>query len=193
MKIRSMVCLGLILVILASPAWAGCGRWVVRDNTDFLDDPLFDAEMESSTGSNATASSNSSLDAGNGTEEKMEEPTSAKAAIVQEDPAIDLAGKWRIRMPGSRLEGAGKLIDIILIPAGDRLQGYGNIIEGSDVPVTATGSISQDRISLEVKAREQKRDYRLNLQLVGGQLLGSYEVYENESLAESGNATASRS
>ena len=48
MSMKSILSLALILIILASPAWAGCGKWVIRDNTDFLADPLFDEAMDSS-------------------------------------------------------------------------------------------------------------------------------------------------
>ncbi|MDD1736545.1 MAG: hypothetical protein LUQ21_03700, partial [Methanothrix sp.] len=69
----------------------------------------------------------------------------------------------------------------------------GTITEGSsDVTATATGAVSDDRISLEVKVGSQKKDYRLDLVNEGGRLQGSYELYQAEKLAESGNATASR-
>jgi hypothetical protein len=74
------------------------------------------------------------------------------------------------------------------------LQGYGNILEGGlDSPATATGSISDEGISLDVKLIQQKKDYRLDMALVKSELLGSYELYAMEKLEENGNATASRS
>lgn len=54
MKIHSILCLILITALLARPAWAGCGRWVIRDNGDYLSDPDFDQAVASSTGSAAT-------------------------------------------------------------------------------------------------------------------------------------------
>ena len=192
MKIKSILSLVLILVILASPAWAGCGRWVVRDNTDFLADPLFDAAMESSTGINASSDSEESPAVANQAESNS--AASAPESVVQkEDPIIDLAGKWRMSLKGGRPEAA-KIMDIILIQSGDRLQGYGSITEGdSDALATATGDVSQGEISLEVKVNSQKEDYRMNLVHEDGRLQGSYEVYQADKLAESGNATASRS
>ena len=65
MRMKSILSLAMVLVILTSPAWAGCGRWVIRDNTDFLADPLFDAAMESSTGINASSDSEESPAAAN--------------------------------------------------------------------------------------------------------------------------------
>ncbi len=193
MKTKSILSLALILIILASPAWAGCGRWVVRDNTDFLADPLFDAAVESSTGINDSAGSEESPAAANQVENNS--IASAAVAVVQkEGPIIDLAGKWRMSLNGGGTEAATKIMDIILIPSGDRLQGYGTIVEGdSDALATATGAVSQEEISLEVKVNSQQEDYRLDLVYQDGRLRGSYELYQAERLAESGNATAGRS
>ena len=177
--------------MLACPAYAGCGKWVIRDNTDFLKDPMFDDAVASSTGSSATLNSDGTPIAKN---ESVE--TSEKTAIVEKKaPTIDLAGKWRVMLEKSSAEqNAGKAIDLILIQTGDRLQGYGTLIEGgSDSPATATGSISDEGISLDVKLIPLKKDYRLDLALVKSKLEGSYELYAMEKLEENGNATASRS
>ena len=191
MKMKSILSLALILIILASPAWAGCGRWVVRDNTDFLADPLFDAAMESSTGINDLDGSEESQAANQG--ENNSTATSAVAVVQKEDPIIDLAGKWRMSLIGDGTESA-KIMDIILIQSGDRLQGYGSIADGdSDVLATATGAVSEDEINLEVKVNSQQKDYRLDLVHEDGRLQGSYELYQAERLAGSGNATARRS
>ena len=191
MKMKSILSLALILIILASPAWAGCGRWVVRDNTDFLADPLFDAAMESSTGINDSAASGE--EAANQTENSSTSP--APEAIVQKkDPIIDLAGKWRMSLIGGGSEAATKIMDMILIQSGDRLQGYGTILDGdSDYLATATGAVSEDEISLQVKVSSQQKDYRLDLVHENDRLQGSYQLYQAERLAGSGNATASRS
>ena len=190
MKTKSILSLALILVILASPAWAGCGRWVVRDNTDFLADPLFDAAMESSTGINDLDGSEESQAANQG--ENNSTATSAVAVVQKEDPIIDLAGKWRMSLTGDGTESA-KIMDIILIQSGERLQGYGSITEGdSDALATATGAVSEDEISLEVKVNSQQEDYRLDLIHEESSMQGSYVLYQAERLAESGNATAIR-
>ena len=191
MKMKSILSLALILIILASPAWAGCGRWVVRDNTDFLADPLFDAAMESSTGVNDSDGSEESQAAANQTEGNST-ASAAVPAVQKEDPIIDLAGKWRMSLNDGGPEAA-KIMDIILIQSGDRLQGYGSITEGdSDALATATGAVSEDEISLEVKVNSQQEDYRLDMVHENGRLQGSYALYQAERLAESGNATASR-
>jgi len=190
LRMKSILSLAMILIILASPAWAGCGRWVVRDNTDFLADPLFDAAMESSTGINDIDGSEESQAANQ--LENNSTATSAVAVVQKEDPIIDLAGKWRMSLAGDGTESA-KIMDIILIQSGERLQGYGSITEGdSDALATATGAVSEEEISLEVKVNSQQEDYRLDLIHVDSRLQGSYALYQAERLTESGNATAIR-
>ena len=188
MKSQLIVCMVLILAILTYPAFAGCGKWVIRDNTDFLKDPIFDDAVASSTGSSATLNPDGTAKAKNETVENSE-----KAAITEKKaPTIDLAGKWKVRLVKSSAEQ--NTIDLILIQAGDRLQGYATLLEGgSDIPATATGSISDEGISLDVRLTSQKKDYRLDMALVSSELEGSYELYEMEKLEENGNATASRS
>ena len=96
-------------------------------------------------------------------------------------------------MDGGQSEAAKRSMDLILIQSAGRLQGYGTISEnGSDVTATATGTVSQEEISLEVKVNSQQKDYRLDLVHEDGSLQGSYELYQAEKLAESGNATAGR-
>jgi hypothetical protein len=62
-----------------------------------------------------------------------------------------------------------------------------------DIPATATGSISKDSVSLDVKLVKQKKDYKLDLSLINNKMEGNYELYESQTLEEDGNATASRS
>ena len=193
MRMKSILSLALILIILASPAWAGCGRWVVRDNTDFLADPLFDAAMESSTGINDSSGPEGSRSAANQTENRSTSPA-PETVIQKKDPIIDLAGKWRMSLIGGGSEAATKIMDMILIQSGDRLQGYGTILDGdSDSLATATGAVSGDEIVLQIKVSSQHEDYRLDLVHEDGRLQGSYALYQAERLAESGNATARRS
>lgn len=191
--------MALTLALLASPAWAGCGKWVVRDNTDFLKDDVFDDAVASSTGSSATVNSDGTPIAKNETnaENKAAVSSAPNSTTSREKKAadIDLAGKWEVRLNnGQADQSAEKAMNLILIQSGDRLQGYGTILEeGADIPATATGSISQDGISLDIKLTQQKKDYRLDMALVKNELLGSYELFDTEILRENGNATASRS
>jgi len=153
--------------------------------------------VASSTGSNATVNSDGTPIAKNETKEAdTTESTSSTTANKNEADAIDLSGKWRINLVNGQgaEQNAGKALDLILIQTGDRLQGYGTILEdGIDIPATATGTISEDGINLDVKMTQQKKDYRLDMSLVKSELEGSYELYDMETLSENGNATASRS
>ena len=191
MKSQLIVCMVLILAMLAYPALGagGCGKWVIRDNTDFLIDPMFDDAVASSTGSSNIGNPDSTPKEANNETQEMKE----KVAVSEKKaPTIDLAGKWRVMLEKSPAEQ--NIIDLILIQTGDRLQGYGTLLEeGSDSPATATGSISDDGISLDVKLIQQKKDYRLDMALVKSELEGSYELHDMEALAENGNATARRS
>ena len=199
MKTHLVLCTVLIMALLAYPAWAGCGKWVVRDNTDFLTDPLFDQAVASSTGSSATLNPDGTAKQSTETaekENKSETPVVSNAvAAEKKDPAIDLGGKWRVMLEKGTLEqNKGIALDLILIQTGERLQGYGTLIgSGSDIPATATGSISDGSVSLDVKLVKQKKDYKLDLALVNNKMEGNYELYESEKLEEDGNATASRS
>jgi hypothetical protein len=197
LKTKLIVCTVLLLAILASSASGagGCGKWVIRDNTDFLIDPMFDDAVASSTGGSATLNPDGTAKAKNETVENSEKTANDNVVVEKKAPTIDLAGKWKVLLEKSSAEqNTGKSIDLILIQTGDRLQGYGTLLEGgSDSPATATGSISDEGISLDVKLIPQKKDYRLNMALVKSKLEGSYEVYAMEKLEENGNATASRS
>ena len=195
MKSQLIVCMVLILAMLTYPAFAGCGKWVIRDNTDFLIDPMFDDAVASSTGSSDTVNPDGTVKAKNETVVNSEKGATNTVIAEKKAPTIDLAGKWKVRLEKSSAEqNTGKAIDLILIQTGDRLQGYGTLLEGgSDSPATATGSISEEGISLDVKLIQQKKDYRLDMALVKSELEGSYELYAMEKLEENGNATASRS
>jgi hypothetical protein len=185
----------LITAMLVYQASAGCGKWVIRDNTDFLKDPIFDDAVASSTGSSAAINPDGTANAKNETEEiNGKGVTNAMAVAEKKAPTIDLAGKWKVMLDEDLLESKMEsIIDLILIQSGDRLQGYGTLVEkGSDIPATATGSISEDGISLDVKLTKQKKDYRLDLAQINSTLEGSYELYEEENMAEKGNVTAKR-
>jgi len=49
-----LLCAALIVAMLAYQASAGCGRWVIRESTDYLQDPIFDEAVASSTGPSST-------------------------------------------------------------------------------------------------------------------------------------------
>jgi len=180
------------MALLAYQASAGCGKWVVRETTDYLEDPLFDDAVKSSTGPNATVIADGSAKQSDDIELA---PDSEAKVPKRNTPVIDLAGKWKVILDKDLLESKKeRALDLILIQSGDRLQGYGTLADkGSDIPATATGSISEDGVSLDVKLTKQNKDYRLDLAQINSTLEGSYELYEEENLAEKGNVTAKRS
>ncbi len=200
MKIHSILCLALVVVLLASPAWAGCGKWVIRENPnyDYLSDADFDQAVASSTGAAATLNSDGTTKESSekdlAVEKAQKEEELKENAVLKEDPIPDLGGEWKVLLD-MKIDGQDQqtALDLILIQTKDRLQGYGTLIEeGADLPATATGSISDDSVSLNVKQVEQKKEYKLDLAVIEGGLKGVYELYESEKLAGKGNATASR-
>jgi hypothetical protein len=196
LKTHLVICTVLIMALLACPAWAGCGKWVVRDNTDFLTDPDFDQAVASSTGTSANLNPDGTAKQSVETETENSSAISTPvAAVEKKDPVMDLGGKWSVRLEAANAEQSkASALDLILIQTGERLQGYGTLVEGgSDIPATATGSITKDSVSLDVKLVKQKKDYKLDLALVNDKMEGNYELYESQKLEEDGNATASRS
>jgi len=200
LKIHSILCLALVVVLLASPAWAGCGKWVIRENPnyDYLSDADFDQAVASSTGAAATLNSDGTTKESSekdlAVEKAQKEEELKENAVLKEDPIPDLGGEWKVLLD-MKIDGQDQqtALDLILIQTKDRLQGYGTLIEeGADLPATATGSISDDSVSRNVKQVEQKKEYKLDLAVIEGGLKGVYELYESEKLAGKGNATASR-
>ena len=214
MNIHPLVYLALIAALLSSPAWASCGTWIIRGNTEYHYDAEYERAVISSTGHSAALNSNGEEGApkpnnppggdasrtegasNESAKAPKEEPVPVKAAVAEEDPVVDLKGDWKVFLDAV-IDGQNRqdILDLILIQTKDRLQGYGNILQkGINIPVTATGRIaSNDSISLNVKQVEENRDYRLDLALAGERMEGSYKIYQDGSLAGSGNITASKS
>lgn len=184
--IRIILSVVLLALLLSTQALAGCGRWVVRENTDYLEDPIFDDAVKASTMSSAAGSEAANDSAIN---ESVKPKPEAKKS---EDVALsvpDVSGKWLLKLP----EEMGGSLDLILMQSGSRLQGYAQMKEkGSRVTATATGTVSQERVDLDVKTVKSKESRRLDLSLIKNNLEGSCELYEGDQLLESGNATATR-
>ncbi|HPC89869.1 MAG TPA: hypothetical protein PKY93_06040 [Methanothrix sp.] len=183
------ICIILILAILSSPAWAGCGKWVVRyAETDFLEDPIFDEAVASSTGSSATLNPDGSARV-NQPENSTQNSTAAGNETAEVVP--DLNGRWHLTL--NAVNGS-RAIDLILIQTGERLQGYGTLEQGaSDMPATATGSLSSEAVSLDVRLSQQKKEFRLEMAVVEDDMQGSYGLYIDGDLADSGGVTGRRS
>lgn len=181
----------LFIALFSFQASAGCGRWVIRDNTDYLEDPIFDDAVKASTMSSAvgmetgTESAAHDSTVNNSTRSKPE----AKKAVEKARSVPDISGKWLFELP----ENLGGGLDLILIQTGDRLQGYGHVAEnGSQVAATATGTVSRDKVNLDVRTVKSKESRSLDLALARNTLEGSCELYDGDQLLEKGNATATR-
>lgn len=181
---RSLFSLLLLAVLLSDLASAGCGRWVVRENTDYLADPLFDAADLSPQDEGNPAEDDNSTKL-----EQAQNSTSAEAEAL-----ADLAGKWLVELNES---DKGRM-ELILTQSGDRLQGYGTLAgQGTEVHATATGQLSSEKVGLDVKVIEKSpgqevNHYMLNLALVNQTLSGRYELRLGDRIEETGKATASR-
>jgi hypothetical protein len=154
--------------------------------------------VASSTGAAATLNSDGTTKESSekdlAVEKAQKEEELKENAVLKEDPILNLGGEWKVLLE-MKIDGQDKqnALDLILIQTRDRLQGYGTILEGgADLPATATGSISDDSVSLIVSLVEQKKEYQLDLAVIEGGWKGIYELYESEKLAGRGNATASR-
>ena len=216
MKMHPLLCLVLVIALLTGPAWASCGTWIIRGNTEYHYDAEYERAVSTSTGHAAPLNANgaSKEDADKPSDEKAnqtdaesnetaiapkEEPLPEPAIeepVIEEEPVVDLKGDWKVLL-NTVIDGQNvqEALDLILIQTNDRLQGYGNILQkGEDIRVTATGRInSNESISLNVKQAEQNKDYRLDLAVVEGTMEGSYKIYQDGTLAGNGNITASKS
>jgi hypothetical protein len=103
-----------------------------------------------------------------------------------------MGGKWTIKFAG-----LGSSLELVLIQTGERLMGSGTLNEGkTKIPVTASGSVSRNRLELDVKTvvgdyvNQIDKSYNIKLAKSEGAFSGSYEAYEGEKFLSEGNATA---
>lgn len=197
MKLKMIVLLVLIIALLSSQASAKCGKWVIRDNTDYLEDPLFDDAVKSSIGASDSRNAEAQANESNETSESNDITNVAKTDAQENNDAVpDLSGSWQVSLD----KVADSSLKLILIQSGDRLQGYGSLEEsGVEIPATAMGAISKDSVNLDFKLvkdgtlNKEDRQYKLNFALTNESLSGSYELYAGDELAGKGNATAIKS
>jgi hypothetical protein len=193
MRYRYLILAFSIIGLLCFNASAGCGKWVPRA-TDYLQDPLMDVNDPGSGATGATASQTNAVDSSTSSQVAA---TSTVAA-----PKMDISGKWSFKLNSTTNLSA----DVILIQSAswaddgkDRIQGYGNINENNSItPLTATGSLSNDTLDLELKPSASNGDskstkkYVLQMALGQKDLIGTYEIYASDILVGKGNATATR-
>lgn len=188
-----IVIFGFILALFTFNASAGCGRWVVHDNTDYLKDPTFDV-LTSGEDENASGSNSQGSDQANTQSLPKKNSTSDNNTTINKAPVLDISGKWLVEFGDNSTP-----LNLILIQSGSRVQGYGNLKEnGAEIPATAVGSVSGNAVSLEVKLikdgiinKIDKKD-KLELAASNGALSGTYEIYLADKLTEKGNAEATR-
>ena len=182
---KLMISIMLVMTIFSFQASAGCGRWVIRENTnvvDYLADPVFDAAfndpaIDPSEKSNEVANANV-------------ESTNISQPLQEDKEIVDLSGKWQINM-----DKPTDYQKLILIQSDERLQGY--LIDNiTEVPATVTGSISENTVVLDAKLvsdgipNRTDKKYKLDLAPSRVTMSGRYELYEANKLIRMGNATA---
>lgn len=185
MKLKVIAVTVFVIALLAFNASAGCGKWVIRDNTDYLEDPTFDAAVASSTPASTTGDKVSESDT-----QKSAQPDAKKDKIQ----TPDISGKWLVKLGEASIP-----LNLILIQSKDRVQGYGSLEDrNTEIPATATGSVSEKAVNLEVRLvvdgslNKMNKKYTLNLAMLNGALPGTYESYLGGKLEEKGNVTATR-
>jgi hypothetical protein len=195
MSFKAAILAALLVGLLCFNASAGCGKWVVRDNTDYLKDPLMDVNDPAIIAPNLAVTQSSAPE----TDVKTQSGTSSSNAV----PKQDLSGKWHVMLNST----ADTSADLILVQSTglaedgkDRVQGYGTLKgKGLAIPITGTGFLSNDTLDMDLKqgfsagASKSNEKYVLSLSLIKGTLYGSYELYNSDALTEKGNATATRS
>jgi hypothetical protein len=193
MKIQMLMLIFLILFLLSFQASAGCGKWVIRDNTDFLADPTFDEAVKSSTGDSASVKDENTTDQ---SDQKLPAKENQNQEAEKQTQNKDVSGKWLFDLQ----QTVGSTLDLILIQTGDRLQGYGILTEnGAKTAATATGSITKDSLELDVKTvidnsqNEDSKKYEMKLRALDDTLIGHYDLFLSDNIAGEGNATAKKS
>ncbi|MDM7913014.1 MAG: hypothetical protein QUS09_07945, partial [Methanotrichaceae archaeon] len=123
----------------------------------------------------------------------VEDFPEVEAPVETSEPSVlDMSGKWTIKF-----EGLGSSLELVLIQTGERIMGSGTLSEGkTKIPVTASGSVSRNRLELDVKTvvgdyvNQIDKSYNVKLAESDGTFTGSYEAYEGEKFISEGNATA---
>ena len=191
----SILAIVIIGSLCSNVASGGCGKWVARaPSYDFLQDPIMDMNdpLLNETGSESSDGQSTGTNI----------PGQLASARVNSAPKPDLSGKWSFKLNGTDNVSS----DVILIQSAswaedgkDRIQGYGNLLENNLItPLTATGSLSNDTLELELKpsatSGKIKSNKKIVLQMALSQenLIGSYEIYSYDVLDGKGNAIAYR-
>ncbi len=110
------------------------------------------------------------------------------SAAAVKDASIasqNVAGRWSLMLTDSMTRS----VNIMLAQSDDAVFGRGYMIYGNATQeVTATGSISGSRISLDLLALKDMNLYRMELNLQDRHLSGDYTAYSASTVSWSGEA-----
>ena len=102
----------------------------------------------------------------------------ASPAISQTiSPTVSKAGNWSFRLRDSK----NRFLALTLFQSENALFGTGNINDGGDtMKASASGSVSADKLSLDVISSGTVNLYRLRLNLSGNSASGEYKAFSTK-------------
>lgn len=183
----------LLFVLLVADSLGGCGRWVVRydEQTDYLQDPLFDILQDEAQSDGGKAIDDAAAYLAN----DSTAPTPDQGALRGDSTGLgspeagrfdELSGLWIVTMKTAQETSLVAKVDVV--QGGTELLGQGNLTDQeSEIPinVNATGTASQDWVGLDLIPVPEyfgMTSYRLHLgpRESGSNLLqGDYTQYRN--------------
>ncbi len=117
----------------------------------------------------------------------------AAASEPSESESSNIGGKWLVQFDNS-----GESMELILIQTGGSVMGSGSLNGETKIPLIASGSLSGDKLKLDVKTVVGKyvnqidKRYTMDLKLTDSALSGSYEAYSGETSVGKGRVAAAR-
>jgi hypothetical protein len=104
--------------------------------------------------------------------------SAALPAISQTaSPALGVAGNWSFRLRDSK----NRFLALTLFQSDNAIFGTGNMNDGGDtMKASASGSVSADRLSLDVISSGTVNLYRLRLNLSGSSASGEYVAFSTK-------------
>ena len=92
-------------------------------------------------------------------------------------PAVGVAGNWSFRLRDSK----NRFLALTLFQSENAIFGTGNINDGGDtMKASASGSVSADRLNLDVISSGTVNLYRLGLNLSGSSASGEYRAFSTK-------------
>ncbi|MCX6678774.1 MAG: hypothetical protein NTX42_00200 [Methanothrix sp.] len=104
-------------------------------------------------------------------------PTSSPAISQTTSPTVSKAGNWSFRLKDSK----NRFLALTLFQSENAVFGTGNINDGGDtMKASASGSVSADKLSLDVISSGTVNLYRLRLNLSGNSASGEYRAFSTK-------------